>query len=599
MDPVVALESYNLRRPGRSFLFQECVGKVYASTLDEVLPALAEVERQSGQGLHAAGFITYEAATAIDPLLSTHHALLPGSEGPSHSLPLVWFGLFRQRVPINPSRENSSNPPVPLKWSASLTRKDYLDSIQTIQDFLHAGDTYQVNFTYRLWTQLTCDPWLLYQSLCQAQGASYCAYIDTGSHLILSASPELFFEWREGYITTSPMKGTSPRGRHWLEDEHLKDRLAQCVKNRAENVMIVDLMRNDLGRLAEVGSVSVERLFEVERYETVLQMTSTITAKLRPEVTFGQILSALFPCGSVTGAPKINTMRIIRDLEHTPRGLYTGAVGFLSPGQEAVFNVAIRTVVAEKKTRQMEFGVGGGITHSSQPEEEYQESLQKARFLNIQPREFELLESLLYESGPGFFLLQRHLRRLARSAAYFAFPYHQSEVIDALARSIQHLEHGKYKVRLLLNRTGRIQVECLLLSDEKDSLPEPAVIHRAEPVDSTDPFLFNKTTCREVYRSRSVQYPADWHVLLVNEDGELTESATANIVVNLRDSLYTPPVEAGLLPGTYREELLQRGFLKEKPLWPEDLLQAQGVYLINSVRGWIPLIMQEPKKSTT
>ena len=589
MEPIVLLESHNPRHPGQSYRFHGFVGDVCAFTVGEVLPALEAIEERVSQGLYAAGFFTYEAATGIDPLLATRHEQIAGYEGPTRTLPLVWFGLFREREEVISCIEEDGSTPPQISWHPTTSREEYLGSIARIHEYIRAGDTYQVNFTHRLQAQLEGDPWLVYRALCRSQGAGYCAYIDTGSHLVLSASPELFFSWRDGVITARPMKGTLRRGRYWREDEQLRESLARSVKNRAENVMIVDLMRNDLGRLAEVGGVKVESLFEVERYETVFQMTSSITARLRREVTFLDILRALFPSGSVTGAPKIHTMQIIQELESSPRGLYTGAIGFHSPGKEAVFNVAIRTVVAERDSGAMEFGLGGGITHDSQPLEEFQESLDKARFLQLAPKSFDLLESLLYESECGFFLLERHLQRMERSAAFFGFPFDSHKIAMQLMTSMYALDRGKYKIRVLLSRRGQVRVESLLLPHEETDLLEPAVIHTGEPVDHHDVFLFNKTTQRDVYESRTVKYPKGWHVILVNQLGEVTESSTANLVVKMKGGLYTPPVDAGLLPGTYRQELLERGFLIEKAIRPMEVFQAEVVYLINSVRGWIKI----------
>lgn len=587
MEPIVLLESHNPRCSGQSFRFHGFVEEVHASSVGEVLPALEKVEEKVSQSLHAAGFITYEAATGIDPLLTTRHEQIAGYEGPTRTLPLVWFGLFREREEFTPSiREEGSAPP-PIRWHPTTSRQEYLGSIARIHEYIRAGDTYQVNFTHRLQAQLEGDPWLLYRALCQSQGAGYCAYIDTGSHLVLSASPELFFSWKDGSLITRPMKGTARRGRFWLEDEQLREGLARSVKNRAENVMIVDLMRNDLGRLAEVGSVLVESLFEVERLETVFQMTSTISARIRRDVTFLDILRALFPSGSVTGAPKIRTMQIIRELESSPRGLYTGAVGYLSPGKEAVFNVAIRTVVTERVSGSMEFGLGGGITHDSQPLEEFQESLDKARFLYSIPKSFDLLESLLYERGQGFFLLERHLQRMERSAAFFGFQFDIHKIAMRVMASIHGLDRERYKVRLLLSRGGQIRVEFLPLTCVDPCMVEPAVIDTGEPVDHHNVFLFNKTTNREVYECRTAKYPEGWHVILVNQFGEVTESSTANLVIRKLGCLYTPPLEAGLLPGTYRQELLERGLLIERAIRPGEVLQSEAVYLINSVRGWI------------
>lgn len=352
--------------------------------------------------------------------------------------------------------------------------------------------------------------------------------------------------------------------------------------------MIVDLLRNDVGRISEFGSVQVPKLFEVERYETVLQMTSTITSRLLPQVGLVEILQALFPSGSVTGAPKIRTMKIIDALEDSPRQIYTGGIGFVSPDSEAVFNVAIRTLLIDTHRGIAELGVGSGITYDSAPEAEYRECLLKAQFLSQSRPAFALLETMLYDGVAGNFLLDRHLARLADSADYFGFQFDENEIRAALQKIAESLKNGKFKIRLLLNRNGSLQVAQTVLAGSSPRAPWRVAIAR-EPVNSRDVFLFHKTTHREVYETSKASRPDCDDVILVNERGELTESTLANLVVRLEGNDYTPPVECGLLAGTFRTELLEQGKLIERVLRPEDLRQAEAIFLINSVRGWSPV----------
>jgi para-aminobenzoate synthetase/4-amino-4-deoxychorismate lyase len=374
------------------------------------------------------------------------------------------------------------------------------------------------------------------------------------------------------------MKGTRPRGRFPAEDAALAAELRASPKERAENLMIVDLLRNDAGRVAEFGSVRVERLFEAERYETVHQLTSTIRARVRTGLA--GLFGALFPCGSVTGAPRVRTMEILAAAEDEPRGVYCGAIGFASPG-EAVFSVAIRTVVVDRAAGRAELGVGSGITWDSDAAAEYRECLDKAAFTHHPPNDFRLLETVLYEPGAGFFLLDGHLSRMAESAAYFGFRFDRVEVLRALHASLD--ANAPLRIRILLERTGAAEVQTAPVTHAHSAA---RVALAAEPVDSRDPLLFHKTTRREPYDRRRAARPDCNDVLLVNERGELTESTLANLVVRLDGALWTPPLESGLLPGVLRAHLLARGEIRERVLHPGDLRRTDAIYLINSVRRW-------------
>ncbi len=397
---------------------------------------------------------------------------------------------------------------------------------------------------------------------------------------VVSTSPELFFRWADGELELRPMKGTRPRGRWAAEDEALAAELPASPKERAENLMIVDLLRNDAGRISEWGSVRVPRMFETERYETVHQLTSTVRSRTLPGTTLTGVLRALFPCGSVTGAPKVRTMEIVRELEDGPRGVYTGALGFVSPG-EAAFSVAIRTLLIDRAAGEAELGVGSGITWDAAAAAEWRECLDKAEFVRHAPVGFRLLETLLWEPGAGFFLLDGHLARMAASARRFGFAFDAS---SAAARLSEVAGSGPLRVRLLLARGGEVSVEAHPLSAGEASPVRVAV--SARPVDSRDPLLYHKTDRREAYRSRAAERPDVDDVLLVNERGEVAESTLANVVVRAGGEAWTPPVESGLLPGVFREHLLRAGELRERTLRVEDLRRADELYLVNSVRKW-------------
>ena len=574
--PFVLFESYGRNPAGRSFHFTAPAEEISATAPDQVIPALRRIDAAVQNGLHAAGFIAYEAAPAFDSHLRV--------KNPS-AFPLLWFGLFKERHQIQAGKFYGDGQFSLTNAQASLEENAYSHAVEHIRERIAAGDTYQVNFTLRQRARFAGEDLALYHRLCRNQRAGYCAYLNIGRYRILSVAPELFFHWHQGRLTTKPMKGTRPRGRTTAEDRAYAEQLQSSPKERAENLMIVDLLRNDLGRIAEFGSVQVPQLFEVERYETVLQMTSTVTAQPLPQAGFVDILQALFPSGSITGAPKIRTMEIIHALEDSPRQIYTGAIGFLSPGPEAVFNVAIRTLLIDTQTGSAELGLGSGITYDSSPAAEYKECLLKGSFLSQARPDFSLLETLRYENPAGYFLLDRHLARLADAADYFGFSYQENTIHAALQEAATRMLAGKFKVRLSLNRQGAVQVTHETL-DEK---PIWRVALSRAPVDSRDVFLFHKTTHREIYETRRAVQPEVDEILLINEKGELTESTVANLVVRLEGKDYTPPISCGLLAGTWRAELLERGQLVERVLRPEDLSKAEAIFLINSVRGWMPV----------
>jgi len=577
--PFVLLESYQ-RSPGdRSFHFGDCVEEISATTHEHIIPALRRIERAVQNGLHAAGFLVYEAAPAFEPNLRVKDAT---------EFPLLWFGLFKERREITAGDFFRDGKFELSDWESSIDETSYCQAVEQIREHIAAGDAYQVNFTFRLRANFHGDDLALYHRLCRSQRAGYCAYINLGRYHLLSASPELFFHWQNRNLITRPMKGTRPRGRTAAEDRHYCEELQTSAKERAENLMIVDLLRNDMGRISEFGSVHVPKLFEVERYETVLQMTATIASRLLPQPGLVEILQALFPGGSITGAPKIRTMKIIDELENSPRQIYTGCIGFVSPGPEAAFNVAIRTLLIDTHTGMAELGVGSGITYDSSPEAEYRECLLKAQFLSQNRPDFALLESILYEGDAGYFLLDRHLARLADSADYFGFQFNENEIRAALQKAAENLTNGKFKIRLLLNRDGSPQIAHTALAELSPRSLLRVTIAR-EPVNSRDVFLFHKTTHREVYETRKASRPDCDEVLLVNERGELTESTLANLVVRWGGNDYTPSVECGLLAGTFRAELLALGKLSERVLRPGDLRQAEAIFLINSVRGRMPV----------
>ena len=545
-----------------------------AETLDEIRPLLDEVERAAGDGHHAVGFVAYDAAPAFDPALAVRGR---------PSLPLAWFGIFAraERAPESIDATGS----FPDTWTFSADEHAHARAVEDIRAAIASGDVYQVNHTIRLRSRDVRDPLALYHRMRAAQPASYGAYIDTGRHCIVSASPELFFHRAGDAITTKPMKGTARRGRWVAEDDAAAVRLAASEKERAENVMIVDLLRNDLGRIARPGTVRVASLFEVERHPTVLQMTSTIEARLEQGTTLGDVFAALFPCGSVTGAPKVAATRQIAVLEESPRGVYCGAIGHVAPSGEATFSVAIRTAWIDRETGLAEYGAGGGITWDSTPAAEYDEVRAKAAVLTSSaPIPFELLETMRL-TRDGYVRRERHVARLLESASYFGFRVERVAVERALDAHAARATEDPRRVRMLVARDGTVRVEDRALVDEDVTLAPRPVALATSPVSSADPFLFHKTTRREVYDRHRAEHPDVFDVLLWNEAGELTEFTIGNVVLRLDDADWTPPRECGLLAGCYRAELLERGEIQERVLTREDLARAENVWLINSLRG--------------
>ncbi|WHZ06021.1 aminodeoxychorismate synthase component I [Neobacillus sp. YX16] len=570
-EPLLAFEFADSNGNIKPFTFQNPVSVITASKVEDVLPSFQLVQEAVDKGYYAAGFLSYESAPAFDPAFKVK------SGG---SFPLLWFGIFSDP---EHSQLSSSGEFTVSDWKPSISMDEYNQGITSIKKSIQFGDTYQTNYTIRLHSQFKGDELAFYNRLRQAQNSNYCAYIHTGEHSILCASPELFFHLDQGKVTTRPMKGTIKRGASFAEDASNAEWLYQSEKNRAENLMIVDLLRNDLGMIAQSGSVNVEKIFEIEQYPTVHQMTSTISAKVSETTSFVDIFKALFPCGSITGAPKISTMNIIADLENEPREVYCGAIGYITPNKEAIFNVPIRTVLIDHQTGSAVYGVGGGVTWDSTSEGEYHEILAKAKLLEEKPTEFQLLESLLLENG-DYFLLEEHLKRLENSARYFGFRYQTEKIESSLKEFGENNPTGLLKVRLLIAKNGDLTIEGQIITQQnvvlKVSLAE-------EPVDKTNLFLYHKTTNREVYAKYQKQKSQEaFDVLLWNQEGELTEFTNGNIVIEIEGTLWTPPVMSGLLSGTFRDRLLQIGEIHEKTLTKSDLKKATRIWFINSVRKW-------------
>ncbi len=582
---------------GSSYLFTDPVEVMEVHTLSGLDDLFVGIDAALQQGRYVAGFLSYEAGYGFEKTLRSCFV------GPSR-WPLAWFGVYDAPVVFNPSvgpttdaDRNGKDGAVADSLTIDLGEEDYAGKVGRIREWIERGDTYQANLTTTVRWQNQLAPDELLRRILQAQPVEFGALIHLGTTHIVSASPELFFRRNGATIATQPMKGTAARGRTLDEDESRAAWLAGDEKNRAENLMIVDLLRNDLGRICELGSVRATDLFHVSRFPTVFQMTSDVAGTLRDGVTNAEIFHSLFPSGSIVGAPKIRTQQILRELEGRDRGVYTGCIGFFAPGDKAVFSVAIRTIVLDGAQASM--GVGSGIVYDSNAADEYTECRTKTRFLTECAANFRLIETLLWNGE--FVFLNDHLERLCSSARYFDFAFDKSAATGAL----QCASHGftpnaEYRVRLLLAADGSVALEPTPLPSP-DGGPVSILIARPQ-TDAEDRFLFHKTTLRDVYdaaldRARQ-QDCAD--AIFFNRDGQLTEGAIHNIILVKDGVSRTPMLQCGLLPGIYRAHLLRTKQVVEAVLTLDDLLAADHLFLCNSVRGMRPVrrILREDSSET-
>ncbi|MCA0985297.1 aminodeoxychorismate synthase component I [Halobacillus yeomjeoni] len=576
MNPFLLFEFSDKDGNKQPKMFESPLEVLTAHTLDEVEKVFQRAEQALKEGNYVAGYVSYEAAPAFD---SAFH-VTPGAEWP-----LVWFGVFNS--PISIKREDQPKKAYKVSgWKADGDYNQYQQGIYTIKEAIEKGDTYQVNYTTRLQADFSGDDYSFYRQLAENQQSSYSAYLNMGEHRLLSASPELFFRIDQDTITTKPMKGTARRGRYLNEDKEQKDKLLASDKERSENLMIVDLLRNDLGKISIPGTVRVPRLFEVETYPTVHQMTSTVQGKLPEGTTMLEVFRALFPCGSITGAPKVRTMEYISRLEPSPREVYCGAIGYMTPEHEAVFNVPIRTVMVHSPSGKAVYGTGGGITWDSTSEGEYEEIHTKARLLTEKRPQFQLLETMKLINGEVQ-SLDRHMKRVEQSAIYFDYKIQIEKVRAEVMKTALTYSEGTFKMRLLIARNNDTTIEVSPLGEISR---EVVCTLAASPVNEQNPFLYHKTTHREVYNKHRKK--GFFSTLLWNTKGELTEFTIGNLVVKQNGKYYTPPVSSGLLAGSYREKLLEDGVIVEKVLYKHELKQFDEIWFINGLRGWLKVVLE-------
>ena len=583
--PFVLLED---RRPGGrgSRLFRNPVAIVQCHEIREVESCIEIVESHLAQGRHAAGYLAYELNGAFESRSRRADIGRPS--------PLFQLGIFETETQVTAGEIDAffaaMAPARPVRrLHPVLDLSTYCEKFERLLDYIRAGDVYQVNLTFPFEFDYDGDPLALYATLRARQAVAHGALVCLDDSTVLSVSPELHLDIANGVATTRPMKGTIARGHTLQDDQHNQETLRSDAKQRAENLMIVDLMRNDLSRISQSGSVRVTSPFEVETYPTFHAMTSTVSGRLLPGWRLKNLLAALFPCGSITGAPKVRAMEIIRELEHQPRGVYTGSIGAFGPDGRVDLNVAIRTAVLTPDGKGR-YGVGSGVVADSNAEAEYRECLLKARVLAELDTDFGLIETLRLSTSGQFIQLEAHLDRLAGSAQRLDFPFDRASVLQRL----DHLQIAcrqisvDQRVRLELQRDGG------LLVSHTDLAPLASLSLRVrlhdQPVDRADPFLRHKTTRRAFWDqalSQAQSQGAD-EALCVNHQGHLTEATRFNLFVRRGGRWLTPPLSDGLLPGILRAKLLQSGTAEEASLTLEDLQSAKDICLGNSLRGLIP-----------
>ena len=548
-------------------IFTDTIKELKTKDIKEVKHLLAEVEAYQNQGYYAVGYVSYEAAPAFETKFEV-------IDGPLMSEYLLYFTIH-ESVQTEPIPLTYKPITLPKTWQELTSAEEYRAAIEHIHHHIRQGDTYQVNYTVQLQQNITADPFAIYNRLVVEQNAHYNAFIQHDDVSIISVSPELFFKKDGDGLTTRPMKGTTNRGLTTETDLKQAQWLAQDQKNRSENMMIVDLLRNDMNRISKIGSENVKSLCLVEQYSTIWQMTSTIETQLLPNSSLGDIFQALFPCGSITGAPKIATMAIIKNVEKQARGVYCGAIGILLPNGPTIFNVAIRTL--QMQGNKAIYGVGGGITWDSKWEAEYEETKQKSAVLYRQNPKFDLISTGRIHRGKLLFL-KEHLNRLQESSRYFSYPFNKEEVQNQVEDLCQSLDFDTdYRLKMSLAKNGELTFEHNQLTGLADVFCQARLVEQTHPLDS--PYTYFKTS----YRPHISLEPHEQ--IYYNQKKELLETSIGNLVLKIEDQLYTPPVHLGLLNGIYRQSLIVNNQVTERVLTLDNLKQAQAIYGCNAVRG--------------
>ncbi len=554
--------------------------------------ALEKIETFRNKGLFLCGYLSYEAGYYfIDKTIERRLANHPNQ-------PLLYFIAFKKlqkldRKTLDKSFDEINTYPeselCPYNFSLSVTKEKYLESIRKIRRYIIAGDTYQTNYTIKYKFDLLGNAIALYKALRKTQPVEFGAVLNFPDSKIISLSPELFVRKKDDTIISKPMKGTAKRGRNEKEDVFILDFLKHDPKTLSENVMIVDLIRNDFGRICETGSVTVKNLFEIQTFKTIHQMISTITGKLKKNISLTEVLYGLFPCGSITGAPKIRTMEIINELEAEPRGIYTGAIGYIYPNNDFYFNVPIRTIEIGEDNH-CEMGIGSGIIYESNPQAELEECLLKATFLTGLNRHFYLIETFRFDAAMQEFInLEQHIKRLDNSSRFFGFIIKQRAMQEKLAQTKKALisshKQGNFKVRLTAYHSGDVELSHELIPEDNGATK--LVMVSENKIDSFSIFQYHKTSRREIYNQEydKARKAGFYEAIILNERNEVAEACRHNIFIKINGKWHTPPLLAGILNGIQRQIFMRQHDVTEVPVTLEQLYNSDEIILTNSVRG--------------
>ncbi len=606
----------------RSYIFLSPKGKLVLNENGSIKDFFVKLETLLNKGYYLAGFFSYELGYFLD---------YKGQKPQNLDFPLAFFYVFQKPIIFDhktgkfltedkeklsavftkyPLSKNNNKFSI-TNSKLNISQQEYILAVNKLKHYISYGETYQVNYTIKTKFNFKGSISGLYTKLRQTQKVSYAAVIKTEEFIILSFSPELFFRKQNDLITVKPMKGTISRGKNIYEDTIQQNKLYHSIKDKAENLMIVDLLRNDLGKISPYGKVNTLKLFEIEKYETLFQMTSTIQTNVNPKISLYKIFKSIFPSGSVTGAPKIRTMQIIKEIEKEPRKVYTGAIGFFTPKKDAVFNVAIRTVLINRDGS-AEMGIGSGIVVDSQTHKEFAECNLKSMFLFKNIPKFRLIETILYTSNfdkeiknfhklnlnitknnfqHGYFLLDYHIERIKNSALYFGFKFDEQKVISKLIKLKSLLEPNKfYKIRLLLSYEGKIKLEFYKIQQEIFCSSEIVLLGvSSKTVDKEDVFLYHKTTNRRIYNNeyKKCILSGCFDIIFKNQNNEITECSKSNIFIYSKGKYYTAPINSGLLNGVVRQYLINMNKEKiiQKPLFITDILSAEKIFITNAIIG--------------
>ena len=574
--PFVLLDDARKTDAAPSRLYSGPIAQIEARQIEDIPAMLAILRKAQADGYHVAGFLNYEAGFALAGATVLEMTQSTGQIG--------WFGIFNDYQELSSDAIKSYLPDSAGAYLSSvqpdISLAEYKSAFESVQNYIHAGDIYQSNLTFRASAGYAGDPLALYAAVRPNAAAGYGGVVWTGKDWILSFSPELFFALKDRRITTKPMKGTAPRMADPSKDSKIAEELRTDPKQRAENLMIVDLLRNDVSRVCVPGSVKVPELFRIESYPTVHQMTSTVTGELQEGHDAVDVIAALFPCGSITGAPKIRAMEIISELESDARGIYCGSIGRIDANGDAAFNVAIRSFHLNEQEKRVSLGLGSGVVADSNMVSEWAECLTKGEFAKVGGYGFDLIETMRFEPAQGIERLELHLERMKESARVLGFEFDRHAARNALHAVTFHLEKVR-KIRMLLSRKGAIAIEVA------DVPPVIAGAWQVRvtplPVSNKDFRLHHKTSDRAFYDDARCAHPNCAEVIFTDPGGYLTEGSFTSLFVVHDDMLLTPPLSRGLLPCVLRRELIDQGKAKEADLRPEDL--SGGFFIGNSLRG--------------